>query len=259
MVADPQPRPNRLKRGTAEPAPRQSVRTAQPATRAKSQAGSLLVARPPTTLRAQTLTTLRRAIIDGRFQPGERLVERDLCTRLGVSRTLVREALRSLETEGLVLNTNQRGPAVVTLTAAELTQIYEAREALEGMACQILSARATAADLDRLDQALATLAQAVANDNRAAALAAKTRFYDALMLGAGNPVLHDMARQLRARAAILRATSMSKMGRTQQSLQEMRAITDALHRRDASAARAACIEHLHRARDAAIATLATSA
>ncbi len=231
------------------------MRMAQATTKARSPAGSLLVARSPTTLRAQTLSTLRRAIVDGRFQPGERLVERDLCTRLGVSRTLVREALRSLETEGLVLNTNQRGPAVVTLSAAELGQVYEAREALEGMACQIFAARATAVDFDRLDQALAALTQAIANDNRAGALAAKTRFYDALMLGAGNPVLHDMARQLRARAAILRATSMSKMGRTQQSLVEMQAITGALHRRDAAGAQSACIEHLRRARDAAVAMM----
>ena len=141
-------------------------------------------------------------------------MERELCTRLGVSRTLVREALRSLETEGLVLNGAQRGPAVATLNAAEAAQVYEAREAVEGMACQIFAARSTAADVDRLNQALAALDQATAADNRAATLAAKTRFYDALMLGAGNPVLHDMARQLRARAAILRTTSMSQTGRT---------------------------------------------
>lgn len=222
---------------------------------AKPPPGSLRVARSAPTLRAQTLTTLRRAIVDGRFLPGERLVERDLCSRLGVSRTLVREALRSLESEGLVLNTAQRGPAVVTLTATEASQVYQAREAVEGMACQIFATRATAADTDRLDQALAALTQAVAANNRAAALTAKTRFYDSLMSGAGNPVLHDMARQLRARAAILRATSMSGSERTRQSLVEMQAITDALHRRDALAAHAACVAHLRHARDAAIATL----
>lgn len=225
----------------------------------KPPSGSLRVVRPPTTLRAQTLTTLRRAIVDGRLQPGERLVERDLCTRLGVSRTLVREALRSLETEGLVLNAAQRGPAVATLNAAEATQVYEAREAVEGMACQIFAARGTPADFDRLDQALVALDQATTADNRAATLAAKTRFYDALMLGAGNPVLLDMARQLRARAAILRATSMSRTGRTPHSVAEMHAIAEALHRRDPMAARDACVTHLRNARDAAIATLAATA
>jgi DNA-binding GntR family transcriptional regulator len=225
----------------------------------KPPSGSLRVARQPTTLRAQTLTTLRRAIIDGRLQPGERLVERDLCARLGVSRTLVRESLRSLETEGLVLNNAQRGPSVVTLSAAEAAQVYEAREAVEGMACQIFAVRATPADLDRMDQALAALDQATATDNRAATLAAKTRFYDALMIGAGNPVLLDMARQLRARAAILRATSLSNTGRALHSLAEMHAIADALHRRDKQAAHAACITHLRHARDAAIATLTATA
>ena len=216
---------------------------------------SLRVARPATTLRVQTLTVLRRAIVDGRFQPGERLVERDLCTRLGVSRTLVREALRSLETEGLVLNGTQRGPTVVTVTAAEAAQIYEAREAVEGMACQIFAVRATATDLDRLNEALAALGQAVVTGNRVATLATKTRFYEALMSGAGNAVLQEMARQLRARAAILRATSLSNTGRTQQSLAEMQAITDSLHRRDPQGAHSACINHLRHARDAAIAML----
>jgi DNA-binding GntR family transcriptional regulator len=220
---------------------------------------SLRVARPTTTLRAQTLTTLRRAIVEGRLQPGERLVERDLCTRLGVSRTLVREALRSLETEGLVRNTAQRGPAVVTLSPEEAAQVYEAREAVEGMACQIFAARASEVDLERLDQALAALDQATAADNRAATLTAKVRFYDALMIGAGNGVLHEMARQLRARAAILRATSLSNTGRTLHSLAEMHAIAAALHRRDPHAAHAACILHLRHARDAAIATLTADA
>jgi DNA-binding GntR family transcriptional regulator len=226
---------------------------------AKPPSGSLRVVRPPTTLRAQTLIKLRQAIVDGRLQPGERLVERDLCTRLGVSRTLVREALRSLETEGLVLNGTQRGPAVARLNAAEAAKVYEAREAVEGMACQIFAVRATPADFDRLNQALAALDHATAADNRAATLAAKTRFYDALMLGAGNPVLHDMARQLRARAAILRATSMSQTGRTPDSVAEMHAIADALHRHDPPAAHEACINHLRHARDAAIATLTATA
>ena len=225
----------------------------------KEQPRSLRVVRPPTTLRAQTLTTLRRAIIDGRLHPGERLVERDLCTRLSVSRTLVREALRSLETEGLVLNNSQRGPTVVTLTAAEAAQVYEARECVEGMACQIFANRASAADLARLEHALAALDQATAANNRAGTLAAKERFYDVLMLGAGNPVLHDMARQLRARAAVLRATSLSNTGRTLHSVAEMHAIVDALRRRDPLAAHAACIIHLRQARDAAIATLSAKA
>ena len=238
---------------------RQPMTAAQTRSNTRPASASLRVARPPTTLRAQTLTTLRRAIVDGRLQPGERLVERDLCTRLGVSRTLVREALRSLETEGLVLNAAQRGPAVATLSAAEAAQVYEAREAVEGMACRIFAARATPADFDRLNQALAALDQATAADNRAATLAAKTRFYDALMLGAGNPVLHDMARQLRARAAILRATSLSASGRAPHSVAEMHAIADALHHRDPRAAHDACIAHLRNARDAAIATLTATA
>ena len=140
---------------------------------AKQPSGSLRVVRPANTLRAQTLTTLRRAIVDGRLQAGERLVERDLCERLGVSRTLVREALRSLESEGLIINNVQRGPSVVTLSAAGAAQVYEAREAVEGMACRIFAVRATPVDLERLTQAVSALEQAIAGGNRAASIAAK--------------------------------------------------------------------------------------
>ena len=154
-----------------------------------------------------------------------------------------------------IVGAGQRGPSVVTLSATEAAQVYEAREAVEGMACRIFAVRATPTDLKRLTQALTALEQAIAGNNRAASLAAKTRFYDALMIGAGNPVLHDMARQLRARAAILRLTSMSRAGRIKDSLAAMQAIADALQRREPQATHAACITHLGIARSVAIATL----
>ncbi len=92
---------------------------------------SFKVNRNPVTLREIVLDKLRAAIMNFHLLPGDRLVERDLCDRLGVSRTSVREALRHLESEGLVEFADAKGPrvAIITLaghTGAILHQINEA-------------------------------------------------------------------------------------------------------------------------------------
>jgi DNA-binding transcriptional regulator YhcF (GntR family) len=86
---------------------------------------TLSVLRPVGSLRTQAVDKLRQAIIDGHFAPGTRLTERELCGLLGVSRTLVREALRQLEAEGWVENVPYRGPIVATISADEARQLYQ--------------------------------------------------------------------------------------------------------------------------------------
>src|SRR5215469_10859654 len=99
---------------------------------------SLKVERPTITLRELALQKMRTAILDARFLPGDRLVERALCEELGVSRTVVREVLRHLETEGLVESLPNQGPIVAILDIDTAAEIYEIRALLEGdaaMAC----------------------------------------------------------------------------------------------------------------------------
>ncbi|GAC1594862.1 MAG: hypothetical protein NVS3B28_25840 [Candidatus Velthaea sp.] len=69
-------------------------------------------------LRQQLTDVLRAAIADGQFKPGDRLIERDLCERTGVSRTSIREAFRALEAEGLIESIPNRGPVVARITRA---------------------------------------------------------------------------------------------------------------------------------------------
>ena len=91
----------------------------------------LRVARDLPTLRDLTTEKLREAIMSQRFRPGEHLVERDLCEQTGVSRSSVREALRTLEAEGLIDRRGNRGLFVVSITPDEARQIYEVRGAIE--------------------------------------------------------------------------------------------------------------------------------
>ena len=92
--------------------------------------GNLKIERSNKTLRQLTLETLRDAILDSRFRPGERLVERTLCDLTCVSRTVVREVLRHLESEGLVQTLPHQGPIVARPDLAQAEQIYEIRELL---------------------------------------------------------------------------------------------------------------------------------
>src|SRR6266851_4646069 len=81
----------------------------------------------PETLRHQVENVLRQAIMSGRFAPGARLIERELCETLGVSRTSVREALRRLEAEKLVRSVPHKGPVVAIMPKKEAADLSETR------------------------------------------------------------------------------------------------------------------------------------
>jgi DNA-binding GntR family transcriptional regulator len=105
-------------------------------------------------LRLQVLDELRQSIISGRSAPGTRLVERELITMLGVSRTVIREALRQLETEGLVATVPNKGPIVRELSASEAKDLYSIRAVLEGLAAQLFTHNAGKIEIDKLEHAL---------------------------------------------------------------------------------------------------------
>lgn len=92
----------------------------------------LRLQRDDMSLRKLAENTLRDAILYGAFTPGQKLIERDLCDRLGVSRTLLREALKQLEAEGLITNVVHKGPSVAVITEEDAREIYEARGLIEG-------------------------------------------------------------------------------------------------------------------------------
>jgi DNA-binding GntR family transcriptional regulator len=211
------------------------------------------------TLRHQVVEALRNAILDCRFKPGDRLVERKLCELTGVSRTSVREALRHLESEGLVRNTPNKGQTVADVTAAEAGEIYEVRRALEGLAGELFTRRAGASQVRALKDALGRMRAAFAAGVTRDIRNETTHFYEVLLTGCGNAVIAGMLRSLNARVMFLRATSMSQKGRGPHSLAEMRRIVDAIASGDPAAARRACEDHVDQARDAALEVLTNRA
>jgi DNA-binding GntR family transcriptional regulator len=195
--------------------------------------------RPPAPLRRQLVDTLRREIVAGRWKPGERLIERELCEAFGVSRALVREAIRQLEGEDLLEVVPYRGPVVATLDATTARHLFGVRSALEGHAAATFAARHDPAAKRALKAAAAGLGAALRAADRPAIIAAKAAWYDALLAGAANPVLDAQVRQLLARMAQLWSSSLGVPGRPAAAAAEIRAIAAAIERGDAAAARAA--------------------
>jgi GntR family transcriptional regulator, trigonelline degradation regulator len=201
----------------------------------------------PVTVQAQTVSKLRNAILGGVFRPGERLVETDLCQRMGVSRTSMREALRRLEAERLITITPNRGPSVAEISWEEARQIYAVRALLEGEAAALFSSRATAGELARLGAALRDFRAAVAADDHLGRLAATERFYEVILEGCANKIIAEILNGLVARVTYLRAQSMSRQGRSSVSAEEMRAMLLAIKSGKPAQARRAAIRHVRAA------------
>jgi DNA-binding GntR family transcriptional regulator len=202
----------------------------------------LRVERTPAPIRAQVLDNLRQAILDGRFAPGQRLIERELVELTGVSRTSIREALRELAAEGLVTTIPNKGTVVATLSAEDARQLYQVRSVLEGLAGKLFVENATPAQRRALARQLAAIDRLAARD--ASILEAKDRFYDILFVGGGNVALHQTAASLHARIRALRSLSLSLPGRARKSVAELHDIIEAIDTDDAEKAARACRRHV---------------
>jgi GntR family transcriptional regulator, trigonelline degradation regulator len=208
---------------------------------------SLRVVRSLVSLKKQVVESLRTAIFNRRFSPGDRLVERELCEMLDVSRTLLREALSQLEAEGVVQIIPHRGPIVAVYTAEDAKSIYEVRAALEEMAGRCFVERATESECKALETAFAEMKRSCTSKLGADHLTVKTKFYAALTTGAHNPVLVEMLRLIHGRVSMLRATTLAQPGRLAASLAELGNIVKTIKARDAEAAARACRLHVENA------------
>ena len=217
------------------------------------------VGRVAAPLRDQVLEIVRGAILDFRYKPGQRLIERELIEQIGVSRTTIREVLRELDAEGLVTTIPQKGAIVVVPTPEEAADLYDVRGSLEALAARRFVERANAEQLVALRRAVEDFASAVDDGaDTLTLLRAKDAVYDVLLDGAGSPAIRSMLSGLQARVRMLRAASLSQAGRPAVSVAEMRRLCDAVEARDGDAAAAACVAHLEQAARTGIDAVAAS-
>lgn len=203
----------------------------------------LRIAETPT-LRALAVDRLRQAIIAGRFQGGDRLVERALCDQLGVSRSVVREAIRYLEAEGLVETSSRAGPVVARLDWRQAEQVYAIRRLLEAEAAAACARRADDRVKAELAAALAGIEAAVAAPGRAGLYEATTAFYRVIFTAAGNDIAWEIVQRLNGRISRLRALTLATTERQTSGPAHMARIAAAIAAGDAAGAAQAVRDHL---------------
>jgi DNA-binding GntR family transcriptional regulator len=202
-------------------------------------------------LRRQVLDELRQSIISGRLNPGDRLLERELIAMMGVSRTVIREALRQLESEGLVAIVPNKGPVVRALTVEEARDLYTIRAVLEGLAARLFVEQATDAQIARLERALQVVEKAYDSGNATKMLETKNSFYEALFEGAKSSTLSSMLGMLHGRIWRWRALGLThpkrSLERDRESMKNLRAVLKAIRARDAHLAEKTLREEVSKA------------
>jgi DNA-binding GntR family transcriptional regulator len=137
-------------------------------------------------LRARVENTVRGAIFDGIYPAGQKLVERELCELTGASRSILREALVSLEASGLILRESNRGYRVALLSARQVYEIFELRASLETLAAELFAERASDLEMDELKSLLDDLEACVASGDLTRMRLVKERYYELLFSGCRN-------------------------------------------------------------------------
>ena len=193
--------------------------------------------------------SLKEQIISGAVAPNTRLVELGIADEFGVSRTPVREALKRLAAENLVLADPARGMVVHAPDAAEIEDVFVVREVLDGLASRLAAHRITPTELGRLQVILESMKEAIETDRREQVVIANMRFHDVIYGVAGNDMLERIARDLREFVRRFTTLPFASPERVDDVLREHMAIFEALRNHDPEAAELASHAHLGAARE----------
>ena len=148
-------------------------------------------------LRDVVFNTLRQAILRGELKPGERLMEIQLANKLGVSRTPIREAIRKLENEGLVLMTPRKGAEVAEITEKSMLDVLEIRKALEELTTGLACDRITPEQIERLKEAETYFEEMLDGRDITLIAEADVKFHDIIFEATDNKRLINLLNNLR--------------------------------------------------------------
>ncbi len=161
-------------------------------------------------LRDVVFNTLRQAILRGELKPGERLMEIQLANKLGVSRTPIREAIRKLELEGLVLMIPRKGAEVAEITEKSLKDVLEIRRALEELAVQLACEKITKEEIKELKKAGDEFKKVLKSQDITEVAEADVRFHDVIYMATDNPKLIHLLNNFREQMYRFRVEYLKK-------------------------------------------------
>src|SRR5207248_417818 len=170
---------------------------------------------------------LKRAILSGEVQPGERLLETRLAQSLGVSRIPVREAIRKLERDGLLVVFPRRGIYASSLNARDVDDVYAVRAVLEGLAARLAAERRTDRQLAELEAILAEMGGQADRGDSAGLFNTGRRFHEVVLAASGNAKLVPLMELMRSQVERIRQLRMQVSTRTHELYGEYVAIVDA--------------------------------
>lgn len=196
-------------------------------------------------LRDVVFNTLRRAILRGELLPGQRLMEIQLADKMGVSRTPVREAIRKLELEGLVVMVPRKGAEVAHISGQNLRDVLEVRRALEELAGELACARMTEEQYKKLEQANKTFISVLENDDITIIAEADEAFHSVIYQATGNERLVQMVSNLKEQMYRYRIEHIKDRAQRNILVEGHCEIMKALDARDVEAVKKATREHIN--------------
>lgn len=183
-------------------------------------------------LRDVVFQTLREAILKGELKPGERLMELQLASKLGVSRTPIREAIRMLEQEGLAVTIPRKGAEVAKMTEKNMEDVLQIREALDDLAVQVACDKMTQEQLANLALTKMNFENAIQAGNLKKIVEYDVEFHDIIYEATDNPKLVAMLNNLREQIYRYRVEYLKEKENYPRLIQEHEAIVNALRKKD---------------------------
>lgn len=195
-------------------------------------------------LRDVVFNTLRQAILRGELQPGERLLEIHLANKLGVSRTPIREAIRKLELEGLVLMIPRKGAVVAEITEKSLRDVLEVRRALEELAVKLACEKIQDEEIEELKAAAKAFEKALGTGDVTVYAEADVKFHDIIYRTTDNQRLIQLLYNLREQMYRYRVEYLKREEVHETLLEEHQHIIEMIEKRDEERAVEAVCKHI---------------